>query len=166
MILDRRYLVALLGAAALLPGCGGDDEPKGKGIPADDVAALQERLDEVQRRFDANNPGACEDIDNDSFKAIEQTVAGIPSDTDPEIRETLENGLAHLQELTRDGCADVEPTKTETVPEETVPEETVTETVPEETVTEEVPTETTPPETTPQDQGGDEGGAQAPQDGQ
>ena len=172
-----RHLLLIAGAAVLLAGCGSDDEEPGPGIPADDVAAIDERLDEIQRRFDAQNAGACEDIDDDSFKAIQATISGLPSDTDPEIQKTLEEGLGRLQELTTEGCADVKPaeTETETVPEETIPEETV----PEETVTETVPPETqpetTPERTTPgqgqgggqgqgQGQGG-EGGAQAPEEG-
>jgi hypothetical protein len=168
-----RYVVAVAGAAAILAGCGGDDEPKGKGIPADAVAALDERLDEIQRRFndavDHDNPGACEDIERDSVKNIQATVANLPSDVDPDIRQALEDGIQRLRELAQEGCSGVEPVETETTPEETVTEETTpteTETTPTETET--TPPETTPPEqTTPQDPGnGDEGGTQAPQDGE
>jgi hypothetical protein len=161
------------GAAVLLAGCGADDEPKGKGIPADAVAAIDERLDEIQRRFndgvDNDNPGACEDIERDSVKNIQSTVANLPSDVDPDIRQALEDGIQRLRELVQEGCSGVEPAQTETTPEETVTVETTppkTETTP--PATETTPPETTPPaQTTPQDPGnGGEGGAQAPQDGQ
>ena len=171
------HIAAVAGAAALLAGCGADDEPKGKGIPAESVAELVKRLDEVQRRFDQgvdnDNVGACNDIESDSIPGIETAVAGLPSDVDPDIRETLENGIQRLRELAQEGCSGVEPAETETTPEETVPQETVTETVPEETVPEE--TETQPQETVPQDpqgrgpdgQGppGQGGGAVPPEDG-
>ena len=170
--------MAVAGAAALLAGCGGDDEPEGKGLPADAVAAIEQRLDEIQRRFDDatqnDNVGACNDIDSDSFRAIAQTVSGLPSDVDPDVRDALESSLERLQRLTEEGCAGVEPTETETTPEETTPPETVTETVPEETAPPE--TETQPQQTTPQDrapQGGGpdgegppgQGGGAAPPDG-
>ena len=179
MIQRLRHIAAVAGAAALLAGCGADDEPEGKGIPAESVAVLVERLDEIQRRFDnavdKDNPGACEDIERDSVKAIQASIADLPADVDPDIRETLENGIQRLRELAQEGCSGVEPAETETTPEETIPPETVTETVPEETVPEE--TETQPQETVPQDpqgrgpdgqgppgQGG--GGAKPPEDGE
>ena len=107
----RATPTALLAAVAIVAaGCGGGDEPKGKGIPAESVAALQGRLDEIQRRFDdatdeTPNVGACNDIRSDSFKAVATTVSQLPDDVDPEIRDTLEAGLQRLQELTEEGCA-------------------------------------------------------------
>ncbi len=83
------------------------------------------RLDEVQRRFDSgtdeNNPGACEDIEEDSFPAIQDLVRDLPDSVDPEVQDTLEDGLARLRELTQEGCSDVEPTETETTEETTPP---------------------------------------------
>lgn len=142
-----RHLVAVAGAAVLLAGCGSDDE-RGPGIPTEAVAAIEQRLDEIQRRFDDatqnDNVGACNDIDSDSFRAIEQTVAGLPSDVDPDVRDALESSLERLRQLTEEGCAEVEPAETDTTPEETTPPETVTETVPEETTPETVPEEEKP----------------------
>ncbi len=147
----RRHLVALGGSAALLlsAGCGSSDEPQGEPLPPEAVAALEKRLDEVQRRYDDGtnngNAGACQDIEKDSYKAIDATVEGLPEDVDPDVREALEASLTRLQELTREGCSDVKDSPTETqptppqqpvapptVPQQTVPEETV----PEETVPE------------------------------
>lgn len=150
-------MTALLAAAALVAGCGGDDDPKGQGIPPESVTALQDRLDEIQRRFDdatddTPNVGACNDIQSDSFKAVATTVSQLPDDVDPEIRDTLESGLQRLQELTEEGCADVEPAKTDTTPAETVPPETT----PEETETEQTPTKTTPSDEPPGQQKKDE----------
>jgi hypothetical protein len=153
-----RHLAAAAGAAALLAGCGSDDDPKGKGIPADAVAAIEQRLDEVQRRFDDatqnDNPGACEDIESDSFAEIDRRVTGLPSDVDPDVRDALESSLERLRQLTQEGCADVEPAQTDTTPEETIPQETVTETVPEETTPPPEP-ETEPQQTAPQGRGPD-----------
>ena len=173
MRIDRRHLVALLGAASLAAGCGSDEEKPEPSIPAASAQELERYLDEVQRRFDSgtdeNNPGACEDIEEQSFPEIQRIVEGLPSDVDSEVRSTLEDGLARLRELTQEGCAGVEPTDTETT-EETTPRETVT--TPPETETTPPETETTPPETTPQqptapeqDPGSGGGGTQVPEEG-
>ena len=143
--------MALAAGAALLlsAGCGSsDDPPEGEPLPPDAVAALEKRLDEVQRRYDDGtgngNAGACQDIEKDSYKAIDATVEGLPEDVDPDVREALEASLARLRELTREGCSDVKdtPAETDTAPQQpvvppSVPEQTVPqETVPEETVPE------------------------------
>jgi hypothetical protein len=159
-------------AAALLAGCGSDDDERGPGIPPDAVSAIEQRLDEIQRRFDDatenDNVGACNDIESDSIRSINQTVSGLPSDVDPDVRDALEASLERLRQLTEEGCAGVEPAETDTTPEETVPQETVTETVPEETTPEE--TEPEPQQTTPDDGGtttpGQGGGAVPPDDGE
>lgn len=142
----RATPTALLAAVAIVvAGCGGDGKPKGKGIPPEAVAALENRLDEIQRRFgdatdETPNVGACNDIQSDSFKAVATTVSQLPDDVDPEIRDTLEAGLQRLQALTEEGCAHVEPAATETTPTETAPPQTT----PEQTTTEPTPTDTTP----------------------
>ena len=149
MTAARRHLAALtVGAALLVPaGCGSDDE-KGEPLPADAVAAIERRLDEVQRRYDAgvedDNVGACQDIEDDSYKAIDDTVEALPDDVDADVRDALEESLARLQDLTREGCSDVRPTRTEpeeTTPAEAEPPQTVTETVPPPTETETAPQE-------------------------
>ena len=168
MIARLTRLAAVAGAAMLLAGCGSDDDPEGEGIPRAAITAIEQRLDEIQRRFDDatqnDNVGACNDIESDSFRAISQTVGDLPSDVDPDVRDALESSLERLRQLTEEGCADVEPVETDTTPEETVPEETVTETVPEETTPEE--TEPEPQPTTPDDGGtttpGQGGGAVPP----
>jgi len=124
-------------------GCGSPDEDKSKGkpLPQDAVATIEKRLDEVQRRYDAGtgagNRGACQDIENDSYSAIDETVTGLPADVDPDVRKALEESLSRLQELTRAGCSEVKvaPPTQDTTPQETVPQETV-------------PQETAPPEQT------------------
>ena len=151
-----RHLLGLLGICSTLAlaACGSSDEPEGDPLPADAVAQLQQRLDEIERRYqdavDNSNVGACEDIGNDSLPAVEDVIAGLPESVDPELRTAVDQSFARLAELTETECADIEP---ERVPEETVPEETIPEeTVPEETIPEEtVPEETVPQETVPED---------------
>jgi hypothetical protein len=149
----RRALttLALIVAAAVAAGCGSDDE-KGAPIPADAAAALQTRLDEVERRL-AFGRGACADIQEDSKPAVQEILSSLPADVDDDVRAALEDGLDRLFQLSEEQCED-EPeedpsTETETVetePEQTTPTETAeteTDTTPTETT--EVPTDELPP---------------------
>ena len=177
-----RHLPVLLGAAALLAGCGSSDEERGPGIPSDLVQKITRQLDLVRDRIDVTRDtdkiGSCNDIELKSIPDIERLIAEAPEDTDQEIVDALEQGIVRLRELASQECSDLEDQidqNTDTAPEETQPQETVTETVPEETTPPE--TETQPQETTPQDpqgrgpedqgppgQGG--GGAAPPSDGE
>lgn len=153
----RAHLAALAACAALFlaAGCGSsDDKPEGEPIPADIAAVIQKRLDEVQRRYDDgvdnDNAGACKDIENDSYRAIDAAVDGLPKDVDPDVREALEVSLARLKELTGGGCADVkeEPVETQTQP----PEPVTPPPVPEEPPPEQTETQPTTPEEKPKDE--------------
>lgn len=140
--MSRRALttLAICVAGAVAAGCGSDDE-KGALIPADSAAALQVRLDEVQRRL-AFGRGACADIQDDSKPAVQEILNSLPSDLDEDVRAALEDGLDRLFELSEEQCDDKpEDTSTETDTVETVTETTPTETTPTETET--TPTETT-----------------------
>ena len=93
-------------------GCGSDDS-NGEGLPPASVAIFNERLDEIARRFDdatddTPNPGACSDIQSDSFKAIADAIANLPSDVDPDVESALKESFRHLQDLTEEGCAGIE----------------------------------------------------------
>jgi len=148
----RRHLLGACAACALaVTGCGGSDEPEGEKLPQASVAELNQRLDEIQRRYDDardnENPGACEDIQNDSFPEVKRILDALPEDVDGKLRDATEESFAHLQQLTEEGCQDIQPTETETTPTETTPPET---TPPETTPPETTPPETTPPETTPE----------------
>ena len=148
-----RHLAALGVGAVLMvtPGCGSSEESKGDPLPADAVAAISGRLTEVQRRYDSatknDNPGACRDIERDSYRAISATVKDLPSSVDADVRNALEESLARLQELTSEGCSQVRetPPQQDTTPQETVPPETV----PQETTTEPTDTQTVPDEKKP-----------------
>ncbi|MGI8750365.1 MAG: hypothetical protein ACR2J6_07430 [Thermoleophilaceae bacterium] len=189
MTIRLRHLPAALGAVAALAaaGCGGSDEPQGAKLPPSSVSELNQRLDEIQRRYDDakrnDNPGACDDIQQDSFGAVSRAIDGLPADVDAKLRDAVTQSFANLQQLTDEGCKDVRPkTDTETTPTETAPPVAPTPApAPQETT----PTETAPPETTPQEpkkpkqpkddgkqdnggskpQGGNGGGTQAPSAG-
>ena len=158
-------VLALAGAAFAAPvGCGGSDDPEGTGLPQDTAAELERRLDEIERRYrvavDDGEPGACDDIENDSIPAVNDLVDGLPQDVDPDIRQAVEESFSRLEDLTRSDCAGVEPTETETQPDPApVPEETVPETT-EETTPEE--TEEDPKEKKPKKDNGNGGGAVPP----
>jgi len=155
-----RHLLGVLGAcsALALGACGSSEEPERNPLPADAVAQLQLRLDEIERRYqdavDNGNVGACNDIGSDSLPAARNVIDGLPRRVDPDLRTAVDQSFARLQELTEADCADIEPqpepeetAPPEIIPEETIPEETVPEeTVPEETVPEEtIPEEIVPP---------------------
>ena len=125
MTFHRRHLLAAAAACVLaVAGCGSSDEPEGEKLPQSTVSQLNVRLDEIQRRYDAaqqdNLPGACEDIQNDSFPAVKRLIDGLPEDVDGQLRDATEESFARLQQLVDDGCQDITPTETETTPTETV----------------------------------------------
>jgi hypothetical protein len=161
-----RQLLCLCIAAGVLAaaGCGSSgNDSKGAKLPASAVAELNQRLDEIDRRYqDArknDNAGACRDIQDDSFAAISKTIDNLPEDVDGQLRDAVTQSFANLQQLTQDGCQNIG-TKTTT---ETTPTNTPTVTVPPQTTpTETTPTETTPTQTTTtpkQDNGNGTGGA-------
>jgi hypothetical protein len=140
-----RTKLALAGAlAALLIGCGGDDE--GRPIPADIREQLERRLAEAERRLNDGSAGACNDITNDTQVSVSQTLESVPGDVDADVRQALDDGFARLFELTSERCDELERQESETDTETTEttppPEETTT--------TEEETTPTTPTEEEPQ----------------
>ena len=164
-------------ASGLVAGCGSDDE-HGSPIPATAAAELEKRLDSVQGRFDFGGP-ACADIAKDQPLAG-QTIAELPEDVDPDVRQALQDGFDRLFALTDEQCDETKGQETETEPQpepdpvpetetepetdtETIPTETIpTETVP--TLPEEPPIEPVPPEDEPSDEDGGNGGAIVPED--
>lgn len=155
-------------ASGLAAGCGADEE-QGSPIPATAAAELDKRLDSVQGRFDFGG-GACADIAEDQQLAG-QTIADLPEDVDPDVRQALQDGFDRLFALTDEQCDETKGQETEPDPEplpepetetETVPEpETETETIP--TIPEEPPIEPVPPEENPSGEEGS-GGAATPED--
>jgi hypothetical protein len=146
--LKRIFLLALLGAAVAISGCGGDDE--GEPIPADAAAALEAELDGVQARIDNGSAGACNDIlegeRGPNLERVQQLLDGLPDDVDPDVRSALEDSFDRLWELVQEDCeekAREEQSQQEPEPE---PEPTPTET---ETEPEAPPTDTAPVPTEP-----------------
>jgi hypothetical protein len=143
-------------AAVAVTGCGGDDEPQGEKLPPEVTQALLKQLDSISDRVAAGVSGACDDIYSEdsgvgNIGPIDEALASIPSDVDPEIRSALEQSVERLTQLVDQECEEIrsaESDQQDTTTDETTPTETVT------TETETVPTETTdttttPPETTP-----------------
>jgi hypothetical protein len=139
----RTHLAVVLVTCVGVAGCGSSEEQQGEKLPAASVSELSKRLEEVERRYrvgvEDGKQGACDDIENDSFPAIERLLADLPQDVDPDLRDAVERSFTRLRELIRGECADVKPPETET---ETTPEP---EPVP-------IPQETAPPEPPPEEQ--------------
>ena len=160
---SKPLAIIAVGACLSLAACGSsEEEPKGKPLPRAAAAALEKRLDEVERRYrdavENQNVGACNDIEKNSFAAadgIDAILAGLPADVDPDVRSAAADSFENLRTLTEEGCSNVKPApepepepEPEPVPEpEPIPEETVpTETIPEEPELEgTVPEELVPP---------------------
>jgi hypothetical protein len=134
----------MLVLVAGLAGCGSDDEQKGAPIPQQAASDIESRLAEVERRMDAGG-GACDDIQNDTKPAVDQIVASLPSNVDPDVRDALQESVNHLFDLADEECDTEKGQQTETAPAPEPEPETETETT--ETVPPETETETAPPET-------------------
>lgn len=169
-----RHLLALAGAcsALVLGACGSSEEPEGDPLPAASVSDIENRLDEIQRRYDDavedGNLGACNQINSNSLKAIREIIAGLPEGVDADLRDALEKSFARLGNLADEECADIEPPEAEPAPApapEPEPEPAPEETVPEETPT--VPAEPEPEEKKEKKEKPDKGsgGAPAPENG-
>jgi hypothetical protein len=167
----RGTYAALLAAAALVAGCGSDDE--GRPIPSAQVSGLQDQLDSIQRRVDA---GACRDVTeggDTNLDAVQNQLDQIPDSVDADVRNALRDSFQNLFDLVSTECEPRQQTQTETTPEPLPqPTETETETQPTETETQPTETETQPtepPGKQKKDKGGkgggeDGGGAAAPED--
>jgi hypothetical protein len=155
----RTATLILVLAAGLAVGCGSDEEPEGAPIPQQAAADIESRLAEVERRMEAAG-GACADIQNDTKPAVDQIIASLPSDVDPDVRDALQDSVDRLFELTDQECDEEKGQDTETqvdpLPEpETETETAPTETAPTETEEEPPPEEEEPPEEVPPGQDGE-----------
>jgi hypothetical protein len=147
----RTATLILVLAAGLAVGCGSDEEPEGAPIPQQAAADIESRLAEVERRMEAAG-GACADIQNDTKPAVDQIIASLPSDVDPDVRDALQDSVDRLFELTDQECDEEKGQDTETQVDPLPEPETETETAPTETA----PTETE--EEPPPEQGGENPG--------
>jgi hypothetical protein len=155
-----------LAACVVAAGCGSDDE--GEGIPANIAQQMEDRLEEIQRRFEFGG-GACADIQNDSLPAVEDLINSLPEDVDADVRQALTDGFERLFVLTNEQCEEPqtqtepdtapEPVPVPTEPTETTPPPETTDTAPPPTETAEPPPTDTDTEPLP-GEGGDADGAE------
>jgi hypothetical protein len=129
----------LLTAFATACGGGGDDERALLGERR--AASMRDDLDKIA---DYVSAGRC-DAARDRLDSLRAKVNDLPQRTDPDLRDRLTEGVAHLEQISPEECRDNDDTQT-TETTETVPE-TTPETVPPPTATEPPPTQTTPPPT-------------------
>jgi cell division septation protein DedD len=136
-------LALVLGvASSALVACGSSDNQHL--LSAARADRLQSQLDDVRDAVDNHD---CE-VATNAARKLQDEIESLPRDTDPRLRERLQEGAANLTTRATEECQETETTTTETVPTQT--ETTPTETTPTETTpTETTPTETTPTETTP-----------------
>jgi hypothetical protein len=133
-------------AAVPLAGCGS----KAPGVPRGDASAMIRELRRIQVLSD--DPKRC----NDLVAAIQNLAArvrSLPASTDPDVRDTLANGVRNLADSARTQCQGTQTIPTVTTPTvttQTVPPPTTQTTPPPTTQTTPPPTtQTTPPPTTP-----------------
>ncbi|MDQ4049089.1 MAG: hypothetical protein M3131_06890 [Actinomycetota bacterium] len=160
MIRPPAQLTALVAGAALVPsvGCGSEEEKPGPGIPRTAADQLRRELDLVQERIDVtreqSKPGSCRDVDSKSYPDMQEILAGLPGDTDPDVRRALERSIDRLKELTESECSElieeIEKRREESPPQVTPPPAPVQpEPAPEPTPTETQPQEKEPKEKKP-----------------
>jgi hypothetical protein len=130
-------------------GCGDDEGPQ---IPAQQSTALRDSLQQIKREV-ARDP--C--VSEASLTGLKGQIEALPDDLDEDVRQTLEDGVARLDELVTEECLDrpepeEEQTDTEQETTPVVPTEPETDT----TETEPIPTEPDE-EPDPDGDGGDEG---------
>lgn len=171
--------VAVSLALLAIAGCGGSDESE-RLLPQRVADELELRLESIRGRVEDGSAGACEDIyrsrdDGGDLEPIDEALASIPENVDPQIRAALEQSFQRLEQLVADECGEIrerEPDEQDSAPEETEPDTDVE--PPETDTTETDPDDPAEPERTqpppdgepapPQDPGrdGGQGGGRGP----
>jgi hypothetical protein len=98
-------ILVLALTAGIAAGCGGDDE-EGEPIPAEQAAALERQLESIRNRFEFGG-GACANItggNDPNTNVVRSTIASLPQNVDPDVRQTLEQGFERLFELAQEQC--------------------------------------------------------------
>jgi cell division septation protein DedD len=156
-------LALVLGAAsALLVACGSSDNPHL--LSAARADRLQSELDNLR---DAVNAHQCQQAADLALR-LQDEVTSLPNDTDPRLRQRLQEGATNLKLRAEQDCVKTTPTVTETQTQTTTTETQTTETTPTETqktTTTPTTTTTTPTTTTPTTTSPDNGGSTAPPGG-
>ncbi len=96
-----RALASALVAAALLPGCGGGNDP----IPADAAQALLRDIGTVERRAMA---GECRKS-RATLRRLTATARGLPEEVSADVRATLTGGVDRLGGLVQTQCRQKRP---------------------------------------------------------
>jgi hypothetical protein len=158
--LRTTFLVLALGACLAAAGCGGGDD-EGAPIPGDQAQALLRQLDNVEARLEQGSVGACRDVfehpESPNRPAVDELVAQVPDDVDPEVRSALQRSFDRLWDLVEQECSDREPEEEPEPEPEPEPTPTETETTPTETETETTPTTPEEQELPPEGDGDNEG---------
>jgi hypothetical protein len=149
--IKRTTTLVLIGAALAAAGCGSEDE--GEPIPSVQAEALLAQLEVVQNRLDQGSAGACQDVfthaESPNQSTVDELLAQIPEDVDPEVRSALEQSFARLWELVGQECderaAEEEQQQPEPEPTETAPPPEEEEEEPDEEEEEAPPEEEEPP---------------------
>ena len=143
-----RLLAALLcGALLLLAGCGSDN--KGKPIPSDQADKM---IRAIQAADQYNADGKCARAKKKVVDA-RFLLTKVPDSVDPDVRQGIDDGLAHMNSLIASECqkpetnTDTTPTTTTVTQTQTTQTQTQTQTTP--TATDTTPTATQPTTTTP-----------------
>lgn len=151
-------------AAAVAIGCGTADSGDIE-LPPETVTAINGKLDEVQKRFEAGKCSGSGSAES-SLESLREAVNGdLLKSSDDQLVADLNELLDNLDELIAEQCDPAEPTPptttetTDTIPEstDTVPE-TTTETTTDTTKTTTTTTDTTTDTTTTQPPTGQPGG--------
>jgi hypothetical protein len=138
-------LALVLGAAcAVLVACGAKDNPHLLSPARAD--RLSSELDDARSAVD---DGSC-DAAKSAVRRLNDEVTSLPSDTDPGLRDRLQEGARNLSQRVPQDCQQTTttPTVTETVPTVTETTTTATTTTPTATTTTPTQTTTTPTTTT------------------
>jgi hypothetical protein len=125
---SRQTAALALAAAMAVPvaGCGGGK--KGQPISRAEASQIIARLQEAERR---NDPLRCNDLQRDTIPALRTLVDNLPAGTDSDVKQTVSDGIDHLNDLVSQEC------NQQKVPTESTPTQPS------------VPTTTTPTESTP-----------------
>jgi hypothetical protein len=151
----RPLVVAvLLGLVASLVAACGEEERTGL-LSQTRATQIKDGLADVN---EAVQDGSCVRV-REELSGVRTQLGELPQSTDPELRDRLQEGVAHLEDIAPTECSDRQPETTpQTTPDtepETTPEVVPTEPAP----TEPVPTQPVePPVTTPPDTGEGDGG--------
>jgi hypothetical protein len=144
-VIGSRAAVALCcGAFVLLPGCGSGGN-SGTKIPADPSNRM---IALIQKADSQSAAGVCGGAVAKVREAEGVLATDVPKTIDKDLRQGLEDGLAHMRSLIAQECQRPQQTQTQTTPTESTPTET---TQTETTQTQTTPTETTQTQTQPTD---------------